>query len=38
MPLKNDVFAKMRDMLRVIKKSGLKGDVEPKSDLVFLKK
>jgi hypothetical protein len=37
-PLKHDIFAKMRDMLRVIKKSSLKGDVESKLDFNFLKK
>ena len=37
-PLKHDIFAKVRDMLRVIKKSSLKGDVESKLDFNFLKK
>jgi hypothetical protein len=37
-PLKHDIFAKMRDMLRVIKKSSLKGDVESKLDFNFKKK
>jgi hypothetical protein len=29
-PLKYDVFIKMRDILRVVKKSSLRGDVESK--------
>ena len=36
-PLKHDVFVKMRDMLGVIKKSKLKGDVESKLDFDFSK-
>jgi hypothetical protein len=36
-PLKHDIFSKMRDMLRVIKKSSLKRDVESKLDFDFSK-
>jgi hypothetical protein len=31
-PLKYDIFIKMRNILRVIKKSSLKGDVKSKLD------
>jgi hypothetical protein len=33
--LKYDVFAKIRDILRVIRKSSLRGDVESKPDFSF---
>jgi hypothetical protein len=35
--LKYDVFAKIRDILRFIRKSSLRGDVESKPDFSFFK-
>jgi hypothetical protein len=35
--LKYDVFAKIRDILRFIRKSSLRGDVESKLDFSFFK-